>query len=127
MIMVNKGGMMFMKITYTTVGDYQLPNLQVKEVKTNNLGKYSMMRLQYLKEHKKPLYQKMLMKGTLTTHLEEIEMTSQERLEMIINQMKVQLNITEEMKTQDQMKWVGLMNNIKSQAEETIMNELIYC
>ena len=104
----------------------KLPNLMVREKEENNLGKYSMMRLQYLKENKKMDYQMMLMKDTLTEHLEEIEKTSQERLQSIMNQMMIELNINEELKATNQMEWVGLMNNIKNLAEETILRELIY-
>ena len=84
------------------------------------------MRLNYLKEHKKAEYSIMLMDGTLNSHLKEIQETATERVEQIIKQLKVKSNLTEDMKNTDMLYWVGTMNAIKQQAEEIILNELIY-
>ena len=84
------------------------------------------MRLNYLKEHKKAEYSIMLMDGTLNSHLKEIQETATERVEQIIKQLMIQENITEEMKQQDQMKWIQIMNNLKNSAEEIVVQELIY-
>ena len=113
-------------ITYKQVGNYILPNLVTREDNDYKMGKYGMMRLQFLKENKKGTYQAMIMKGTLQEHLKEIETSAQTRVSMIMDEMKMKLNITEEMKLADQMKWLGMMNNIKNQAEEIVMSELIY-
>ena len=83
------------------------------------------MRLNYLKEHKKADYTIMLMNGTLNAHLKEIQETAQNRVEQIINQLKVKSNLTEDMKNTDILYWVGTMNSIKAQAEEIVYNELI--
>ena len=115
-----------MKTTYQKVGDYYIPNLKVTQKKAYNLGKYSMMRLEFLKENKKADYQILMMKNTLADHLEEIEKSAQMRLTTIMSELKKQYNITEELKMNNQMKWVGLMNNIKHSAEEIILKELIY-
>ena len=89
------------------------------------LNKYGRMRLNYLKEHKKADYTIMLMNGTLNAHLKEIQETAQNRVEQIINQLKVKSNLTEDMKNTDILYWVGTMNSIKAQAEEIVYNELI--
>ena len=101
-----------------------LPNLTLEESKP--LGKYGKMRKKYLKENRNPLYQAMLLKGTLDEHLAEIDRTANSRLDLILPKMMVEAGVTEELKAQDQMKWVGLMNNLKQSAEEIIQNELIF-
>ena len=84
------------------------------------------MRLKYLKENKKAEYSIMLMDGTLTKHLKEIQETTQKRVNQIINQLKEKSNLTEDMKNTDMLYWVGTMNAIKQQAEEIVYNEIIY-
>ena len=84
------------------------------------------MRLNYLKEHKKAEYSIMLLDGTLNAHLKEIQETAQNRVEQIINKLKAESDLTEEMKDTDIFYWVGTMNAIKNQAEEIEFNELIY-
>ncbi|MBR1984240.1 MAG: TnpV protein [Clostridia bacterium] len=117
-----------MKITYTKQGDYQLPDLMLpsQEKQVQAKGKYAIMRLNYLKQEKKPLYTTLLMKDLLTEHLIEIQQQAEMRVKEIVSQMKVKENITEELKATDQMKWVGLMNNLQMTAEEIVANELIY-
>ena len=112
-------------IEYTKVGDYYTPNL-VLEKETIILNKYGRMRLKFLKENKKSEYTIMFINGTLNKHLKEIQETAQERLDLIIKQLKEQNNLTEEMKNTDQLYWVSMMNNFKNIAEENILNELIY-
>ncbi|MBR1936731.1 MAG: TnpV protein [Bacilli bacterium] len=119
-------GAIIMNMTYTQVGNYLLPNLVTIEEEQFKMGKYGTMRLQYLKENKKGTYEAMLMKGTLQTHLKEIETSAQTRVSTIMDEMKKKLNITEELKSVNQMKWLGMMNNIKNQAEEIMMRELIF-
>ncbi|MBR3890080.1 TnpV protein [bacterium] len=115
-----------MMITYTKQGDYELPDLILPENKQQVSGKYAIMRLNYLKQEKKALYTTLLMKDKLQEHLMEIQKQAEMKIEQIISQMKVKENITEEMKQENQMKWVGLMNNLKMTAEEVVMKELIY-
>ena len=114
------------KLTYRQEGDYQIPNLTAPEEPPVILGKYALLRKKYLKENRKVLYVNLLTKGKLNEHLLEIEQTAQERMETMTRQMAAEQGVTEQMKADDQMKWVGLMNNIRQSAEETILNDLIY-
>lgn len=116
-----------MKIEYTKVGDYYLPNLVASEnMKNFEIGKYGKLRLRYLKEHKKAEYTLLLMDNKLQKHLMEIDKIANERFDLLMKQFAQKENITEELKAKDQLKWVGLMNNIKHSAEEIILKELIY-
>ena len=112
-------------IEYTKIGDYYLPNLVLKKEKIV-LNKYGRMRLKFLKENKKAEYTIMFVNGTLNKHLKEIQETADNRINLIIEQLKKQNNITEEMKNTDQLYWVSMMNNFKNTAEEIVLNELIY-
>ena len=112
-------------IEYTKVGDYYMPNL-VLEKEEIILNKYGKMRLKFLKENRKAEYTIMFTKGTLNKHLKEIQETAEKRIDIIIEQLKQQNNLTEEMKNTDQLYWVSMMNNFKNTAEEIILNELIY-
>lgn len=112
-------------IEYTKVGDYYMPNLVLEKEKII-LNKYGRMRLKFLKENKKAEYTIMFVNGTLNKHLKEIQETAQTRVDIIIEQLKKQNNLTEEMKNTDQLYWVSMMNNFKNTAEEIILNELIY-
>ena len=113
-------------IEYVRQGDYYIPNLVLPKQKKIHLNKYGIMRLNYLKEHKKAEYTIMFMENTLINHLEEIQETATKRVDEIINKLKAQSNLTEDMKNTDMLYWVGTMNTIKQQAEEIILNELIY-
>ena len=113
-------------IEYVRQGDYYIPNLVLPKQKKIHLNKYGRMRLNYLKEHKKAEYTIMFMENTLINHLEEIQETATKRVDEIINKLKAQSNLTEDMKNTDMLYWVGTMNTIKKQAEEIILNELIY-
>ena len=113
-------------IEYRLEGDYYIPNLILPKQETISLNKYGRMRLKYLKEHKKSDYTIMLMSGTLSTHLKEIQETADNRVQQIINELKAKSNLTEDMKNTDMLYWVGTMNAIKNQAEEIVFNELIY-
>ena len=84
------------------------------------------MRLKFLKENRKAEYTIMFVNGTLNKHLKEIQEIAEERIDIIIEQLKKQNNLTEEMKNTDQLYWVGMMNNFRNTAEEIVLNELIY-
>ncbi len=112
-------------IEYTKVGDYYLPNLVLEKEKIV-LNKYGRMRLNFLKENRKAEYTIMFINGTLNKHLKEIQETAQERIDLIIEQLKEQNNLTEGMKNTDQLYWVSMMNNFKNISEEIVLNELIY-
>ena len=113
------------EMQYTMKGDYQFPSLTMPNQPSQPLNKYGRMRAKYLEEQRPILYQTMLLNGTLTSHLQEISETANRRLEQMMQEMSKAANLTEELKASDPMKWVGLMNNLKSQAEETILAELI--
>jgi len=119
-----------MELTYSRVGDYNIPDLTAPEEPevADRLvcGKYALLRKSYLKQHRRVLYTNLLTSGRLNAHLMEIEQTAMSRMEQIIAQMAAAQGVTEELKASDQMKWVGLMNNIRHSAEETILNDLIY-
>ena len=114
------------ELTYTQAGDYLFPNVGLPEQPDRDLGKYGRMRLRYLKEHRPVLWGAMTMDGTLFSHLLEIEDAANSRLEQMMPQLAKAAGATEQLKASDQMKWVGLMNTCKAQAEEIIMSELIY-
>ena len=113
-------------IEYVRQGDYYIPNLVLPKQKKIHLNKYGRMRLNYLKEHKKAEYTIMSMQNTLIDHLEEIQETATKRVNQIIEDLKAKSNLTEDMKNTDMLYWVGTMNAIRQQAEEIILNELIY-
>ena len=115
-----------MELTYRMEGDYRIPNLTVPEEGQVVLGKYALLRKNYLKQHRRILFVNLLTSGTLNEHLTEIEQTAQERMELITRQMAVAQGVTEQMKAENQMQWVGMMNNIRASAEETILADLIY-
>ena len=114
------------EIEYTKVGDYFMPNLVLEKEEKIILNKYGRMRLKFLKENKKAEYTIMFMNGTLNKHLKEIQEIAQTRVNIIIEQLKQQNNLTEEMKNTNQLYWVSMMNNFKNVAEEIVLNELIY-
>ena len=113
-------------ITYTKKGDYYFPNLILEPEEKIVLNKYGRMRLKFLKENKKAEYTIMFTKGTWNKHLKEIQETADNRINIIIEQLKQQNNLTEEMKNTDQLYWVSMMNNFKNTAEEIVLKELIY-
>lgn len=113
-------------ITYTKKGDYYFPNLILEPEEKIVLNKYGRMRLKFLKENKKAEYTIMFTKGTWNKHLKEIQETVEERIDLIINQLKEKNHLTEEMKNTDQLYWICMMNNFKNTAEEIVLNELIY-
>ena len=116
------------ELTYTRNGDYLFPNLILTEADKIDtpLGKYALMRQNYLKENRPGLFSRLLLSGKLMPHLLEIEKTAQTRMESLMTSLKKQYNVTEELKAKDQMNWVAQMNSLQHLAEETILSELIY-
>lgn len=113
-------------ITYTMQGDYNLPNLLPPQEPEVHLGKYALLRRKFLKQNRRVTYTNLLTSGKLNQHLMEIEQTARSRMEQIVSQMAKEAGATEELKASDQMKWVGLMNNLRNAAEKTVLNDLIY-
>ena len=112
-------------LNYTLHGDYYLPDLEINEEEPT-YGKYGIMRKQFLKEHRLAKYQYLLLTGKLTEHLNQIDQESREQVEMLMEQMAEKQGVTEELKAQDQMERVRLMNNIKASAEEMVLKEILY-
>ena len=113
-------------LTYTMNGDYQIPDLKLTEQPEKPLGKYGRMRKAYLKDHRPLIYNQLLLTEKLYPHLLEIDETANSRLEQMMPQLAAAAGATEQLKASDPMKWVGLMNALKAQAEETILAELVF-
>ena len=114
-------------IGYTLGADgLYYPALELPEGTHYEIGRYGRMRWEYLKNYRRGEYIRLLMNGKLNEYLHEVDEECYERMELLVEQMKVGAGITEELKASDQMKWVGLINNVRSSAEEIVMRELIY-
>ena len=112
-------------MSYTLHGDYYLPDLVLNEEEPT-YGKYGMLRKQFLKEHRSAMYQYLLLTGKLNEHLNQTDQEARKQVEMLMEQMAEKQGVTEELKLRNQMKWVGLMNNIKASAEEVVLKATIY-
>ena len=112
-------------MSYTLHGDCYLPDLVLREEEPT-YGKYGMLRKQFLKEYRPIRYQNLLLSGKLTAHLNQIDQEATEQGEMLMKQMAEKQGVNENLKRQDQMKWVRLMNNIKVSAEEIVLKERVY-
>ena len=110
-------------VTYSTVGDYQLPNLILNQPR-KPLGKYGRLRRTYLKEHRPVLYHTMLLTGKLHPHLLEVEQAAENQKQQMMNEL-LKANPAPD-KAQNQLMWVQHMNSLKAQVEEVILMELIY-
>ena len=115
-----------MEITYTNHEGFCLPNLTLPRKEAAPFGRYGRLRLKYLKEHRKVLYINLLTAGELAQHLSEVDQQAREMLELLVKQMAQEQGITEQMKAEDQMAWVGAMNNVRSAAEEVVMREVVF-
>ena len=112
-------------MSYMLHGDYYLPDLVLNEEEPT-YGKYGMLRKQFLKEHRSARYQYLLLTGKLNEHLNQTNQEAREQVETLMEQMTEKQGVTEELKAQDQMEWVRLMNNIKASAEEIVLKNMIY-
>ena len=115
-----------MNISYTKQGDYLLPNLILKEKIQYNIGKYGLLRLEYIKKYKLGLYFDLLVNDNLNEYLHVIDITVMEKVQKLITELAEKENINEQLKENNQMLWVSKMNNIKNIAEEIILKEYIY-
>ena len=115
-----------MNISYTKSGDYLLPNLILENKKQYNIGKYGLLRLNYMKKEKLGLYFDLLVNDKLNEYLHNIDTTVMEMVQKLINELTEKENITEELKSSNQMLWIGKINNIKNMVEEIVLNEYIY-
>ena len=111
-----------MELNYTRTGDYELPNLTLNDNKKGTINKYGMLRLNYLKQHKKALYTILLMKDELTNHLISVSKDAENLLNNLMESYKKSdKKLSEKSKEINQIEWVKLMNNYKNMAEEVIM------
>lgn len=115
-----------MNISYTRKGDYLLPNLILKDKEQFNIGKYGLLRLEYIKKYKLGLYFDLLVNDILNEYLHEVDITVMEKVQKLIKELAEKDNINEELKQNNQMLWVSKMNNIKNISEEIILKEYIY-
>ena len=112
-------------IDYVLVGDYYIPDLNLPEEK-RPIGRWGRLHREYLKENRPLLYTDLVISGEIWTYLADLNEQAQERLELIIEQMKEAEGVTEDMKRRDQLGWVGAMNSIRNRAEEIILAEIVY-
>ena len=111
--------------TYTQIGDVLIPDLVMDPQPEGEIGVWGWRRKRYLKEHKKGMYNTMLLNGTLTQHLIDTNEAALDLMDSLVKQMAKTEGVTEELKRQDQMGWVRRMNNIRNRAEEIVRNDLI--
>ena len=112
-------------IDYILVGDYYIPDLKLPE-ENRPIGRYGRLHREYLKQEHPARYSSLILTGKLWTYLADLNEQAEERLDLIMEQIKTAEGVTEELKTQNQLEWVGRMNNIRNRAEEIINSELIY-
>lgn len=114
-------------IGYTLGADgLYYPDLELPEGTHYEIGRFGRMRWEYLKNHRRGEYIRLLLDGKLNEYLHEVDEECYERMELLVEQMKAGAGITEELKARDQMKWVRLTNNVWNAAEEIIVKELVY-
>ena len=112
-------------IDYILIGDYYIPDLKLPE-ENRPIGRYGRLHREYLKQEHPARYSSLILTGKLWTYLADLNEQAEERLDLIIEQMKAAEEVTEELKARNQLEWVGRMNNIRNRAEEIINSELIY-
>ena len=110
---------------YILIGDYYIPDLKLPE-ENRPIGRYGRLHREYLKQEHPARYSSLILTGKLWTYLADLNEQAEERLDLIIEQMKAAEGVTEELKAQNQLEWVGRINNIRSRAEEIIKSEMIY-
>ena len=118
---------MKIKLTYTKVGNYYIPDLTLGDQPDKPIGLYGRMRRTYLQEYHPGTFNAMVLNGTLYSHLVEIDEAAQLRLDVLMPQLSKAAGATEDLKACDPMRWVGLMNTCKAQVDEIIFPELICC
>lgn len=112
--------------TYTQVGDYFLPNLELPEEEQQTIGVRGQRHRRYLKEHRRATYATLLTDGKLNSYLADIDRQAEEMFLRLVKQMAEAEGVTEQLKADNQMEWVGRMNNIRNKAMEIVNSELIY-
>lgn len=116
---------MMQELNYIRCGDYYIPDIRLPE-ENRPIGRWGRIYRDYIKEHNPIRFNDLCLNGELWTYLADLNEQTQNRFELIIEQMKASEGVTEELKSAAQMAWVGAMNNIRNRAEEIVKNELIY-
>ena len=111
---------------YERIGDYYIPVLTLSSEEQRPIGKWGRMHRDYIKEHRPILFNDLILSGHLWVYLVDLNEQAQERLDTIMEQMKIAEGVTEELKRTCQMEWVQRCNNIHNRAEEIILQEMIY-
>jgi len=115
------------EITYHKEGDYLIPDLIMDNSCENyHIGKYGRLRLNYIKNYKRGLYTELMINGTLSKHLADIENAVTSQIDLIVKKLAEAENVNEDLKESNQLAWVQAMNNIKNRAEEIVYTEIIY-
>lgn len=115
-----------MELTYTERNGVMYPELALPKQTIYPIGKYGKMRLDYLKKHRRGTYTTLLTSCTLNQHLYETEQEAKRQIELTLSRLAKERGITEELKATDPLRWVQEMNNAKHDAEELVMNEIVY-
>ena len=111
---------------YELQGDYYIPYLKLPEEEQQPIGVWGQRHLRYIKQHRKVLYLNLLTSGKLNEYLADIDKQAEDMLTRLVKQMAEREGATEALKAENQMEWVGRMNNIRSRATEIVNNDLIY-
>ena len=111
-------------LDYKLKGDYYLPCLKVPE--SPKIGRFGLMYLNYLRNHKRITYSGLLISGKLKEHIEDVDRQAEDMFSRLVNRLKQAEGVTEKLKATDQMKWVQLMNNIRNRAEEIVKSEVLF-
>lgn len=111
---------------YKLQGDYYIPCLVLDEAGTSPIGMWGRKHQQYLKEHHPMLYSDLVLSGKLYSYLADIDTQARNKLHLLVTRLAEKEGINEQLKSQNQMAWVGAMNSIRNRAEEIILQELIY-
>lgn len=112
--------------TYRKESDYAIPNLEMPSTRNFEIGIYGQRHLYFLQHYLRTTYINLLTNGKLNEYLVEIDRQAQERVCRIVEQMKQTQGITEQLKEKNPIKWIGSMNCVRQQAEEIVLNEMIY-
>lgn len=112
--------------TYTTQGDYCLPNLTLPPEEERHIGVWAQRRLRYLKQHHKILYCNLLTSGKIHSHLTDVEQEAQTLFLRLVKEYAEREGVTEQLKSENPTEWVQKMNNIRNRAAESVCTDLIF-
>ena len=111
-------------LDYVRAGDYYIPDIRLMQHKP--IGKYGRMRRRYLEQYRPVLYNNLVLSGKLNDDLYRVDQAANELLDILIPKMAKDAGVTEELKAHNQMRWIGMMNTVKAQAEEIVLQKIVY-